>query len=111
MAKKNFSLFQLNRRWLVGLAAGFVLVWFLFFDTHSLLTRYQLEQQKQELIKKTEEYRLLTAELEGKIEQLDNDPALLEKIARENYGMKKPDRKSTRLNSSHVAISYAVFCL
>src|SRR5690625_6062486 len=24
---------------------------------------------------------------------------------------KKPDRKSTRLNSSHVAISYAVFCL
>src|SRR5690625_6600290 len=25
--------------------------------------------------------------------------------------MPKPDRKSTRLNSSHVAISYAVFCL
>src|SRR5215208_7373385 len=23
----------------------------------------------------------------------------------------RPDRKSTRLNSSHVAISYAVFCL
>ena len=55
-----------------------------------MLTRYQLGQQKQELIKKTEEYRLLTAELEEKIEQLDNDPALLEKIARENYGMKKP---------------------
>src|SRR5690625_5964224 len=25
--------------------------------------------------------------------------------------VRKPDRKSTRLNSSHVAISYAVFCL
>src|SRR5207253_1923922 len=25
--------------------------------------------------------------------------------------MQHPDRKSTRLNSSHVAISYAVFCL
>src|SRR5699024_12804169 len=24
---------------------------------------------------------------------------------------RKPDRKSTRLNSSHVSISYAVFCL
>src|SRR5699024_12507310 len=24
---------------------------------------------------------------------------------------KRPDRKSTRLNSSHVSISYAVFCL
>src|SRR5215510_15233800 len=26
-------------------------------------------------------------------------------------GRGRPDRKSTRLNSSHVAISYAVFCL
>src|SRR5690625_7796090 len=26
-------------------------------------------------------------------------------------GERVPDRKSTRLNSSHVAISYAVFCL
>src|SRR5690625_6888383 len=27
------------------------------------------------------------------------------------YGLAEEDRKSTRLNSSHVAISYAVFCL
>src|SRR5690625_5805357 len=27
------------------------------------------------------------------------------------YGEEAKDRKSTRLNSSHVAISYAVFCL
>src|SRR5699024_11366049 len=27
------------------------------------------------------------------------------------FGLKKGDRKSTRLNSSHVSISYAVFCL
>src|SRR5207253_10596726 len=27
------------------------------------------------------------------------------------YWWESPDRKSTRLNSSHVAISYAVFCL
>src|SRR5207249_7472069 len=26
-------------------------------------------------------------------------------------GQREPDRKSTRLNSSHVSISYAVFCL
>src|SRR5256885_13046503 len=26
-------------------------------------------------------------------------------------GLKLPDRKSTRLNSSHLVISYAVFCL
>src|SRR5690625_6190568 len=38
------------------------------------------------------------------------------KYTRESYlelvrKIKKADRKSTRLNSSHVAISYAVFCL
>src|SRR5436305_3244168 len=30
---------------------------------------------------------------------------------RERAGQRKQDRKSTRLNSSHVRISYAVFCL
>src|SRR5439155_27355015 len=34
-------------------------------------------------------------------------PALRERVAKAN----SIDRKSTRLNSSHVAISYAVFCL
>src|SRR6202041_2475609 len=31
--------------------------------------------------------------------------------ARREISTKRPDRKSTRLNSSHVEISYAVFCL
>src|SRR5207253_9030606 len=31
--------------------------------------------------------------------------------AKTKFGMFVGDRKSTRLNSSHVAISYAVFCL
>src|SRR5690625_6084445 len=33
------------------------------------------------------------------------------KLFSERYGKQNIDRKSTRLNSSHVAISYAVFCL
>src|SRR5579872_7599105 len=33
------------------------------------------------------------------------------KPARARRRTRKPDRKSTRLNSSHVRISYAVFCL
>src|SRR5690606_40467912 len=38
----------------------------------------------------------------------------LETVSYESYGMTETitqDRKSTRLNSSHVKISYAVFCL
>src|SRR5258708_21419960 len=43
------------------------------------------------------------------------DPAqrynLLVKLYRADLGKDTPDRKSTRLNSSHQIISYAVFCL
>src|SRR5439155_17155807 len=37
------------------------------------------------------------------------DPVIFDK--NHPYDMDGSDRKSTRLNSSHVAISYAVFCL
>src|SRR5690349_23723766 len=47
-----------------------------------------------------------------------NDFVLLQKIARQipnatvpSFAEFQEDRKSTRLNSSHVEISYAVFCL
>src|SRR5690349_23393768 len=45
----------------------------------------------------------------GLDERLEDLPLLIDHFARE-VG-KRPDRKSTRLNSSHVEISYAVFCL
>ncbi|MCC5907067.1 MAG: septum formation initiator family protein [Balneolaceae bacterium] len=80
-----------KRTWLIGLLAAFVAVWFLFFDTHSLMTKIKLENQKKDLIERTEEYQLRTAELEQKIKDLETSPDLLEKIAREDYGMRKPD--------------------
>src|SRR5690625_6239981 len=41
----------------------------------------------------------------------DGDEGLRTVGARAGVGHGQQDRKSTRLNSSHVAISYAVFCL
>src|SRR5436190_13446849 len=32
-------------------------------------------------------------------------------LVRRDFSASRPDRKSTRLNSSHTVISYAVFCL
>src|SRR3989442_8773835 len=37
--------------------------------------------------------------------------AMLDELVREAQDLQRQDRKSTRLNSSHVRISYAVFCL
>src|SRR3712207_7797071 len=38
-------------------------------------------------------------------------PAAIEPLGRQHQAAQAQDRKSTRLNSSHANISYAVFCL
>src|SRR3712207_7351604 len=58
---------------------------------------------------------------QGVVELVEDPTALLHIVAVEPYDerlgrlvaedLQRPDRKSTRLNSSHANISYAVFCL
>ncbi|MDZ7772507.1 MAG: septum formation initiator family protein [Balneolaceae bacterium] len=78
-----------RKSFLALVLGGFVLIWFTFLDTYSLWTRYQLHQQKQELRERTRQLERESAELRTKIERLETDSALLERIAREEYGMKK----------------------
>src|SRR5699024_11353195 len=46
----------------------------------------------------------------GSIKSILNDIDGLSEVVKVRF-LSKEDRKSTRLNSSHVSISYAVFCL
>src|SRR5437870_8395052 len=49
---------------------------------------------------------------DGGTVRLPLDPnEIIQNLRQERYRNNGEDRKSTRLNSSHVAISYAVFCL
>ncbi len=75
---------------LFSLLVAFVLVWFTFIDVYSLKTRWELNQRKNELLQRTEDLHVKSDVLKVKVESLENDPALLEKIAREQYGMRKP---------------------
>ena len=78
------------RKSFLGLILGsFLLIWFTFIDTYSLKTRWDLKQKKADLKERTEELNAEAARLQKEIENLENDPALLEKIAREEYGMRK----------------------
>src|SRR3712207_7635521 len=56
-----------------------------------------------------------TTPLGGALRSTLSTVATLAPVAAEKYqpanGVTYPDRKSTRLNSSHANISYAVFCL
>src|SRR5690242_21619983 len=60
-------------------------------------------------------HRALTLDLAGRVRDLGGDR--LEGLGEVPIGHESPipsasgDRKSTRLNSSHMSISYAVFCL
>ncbi len=77
----------------------FLILWFGFFDTYSLWSRLQLEREKRDLINRTEILVQQTEQLKLKIELLQNDPALLEKIAREEYGMRRPGETVYRIRN------------
>src|SRR2546427_4003983 len=76
----------------------------LFRSESSQTRRGLLELQSQ-----IEQLKSEQAKLRGQNEQLLRDVAELQRGQRDIA--KGEDRKSTRLNSSHSQISYAVFCL
>lgn len=78
-----------RKSFLVLILGGFIVVWFTFIDTYSIWTRIELQQRKEELKAKKEKLKAETKVLKQKIENLRTDPFLLERIAREEYGMKK----------------------
>jgi cell division protein FtsB len=84
-----FNPLRWKKSFLVFLLTAFVVAWFAFIDTYSLKTRWDLYSQKEELKERTEDLNNRSEELKVKIDRLNEDPALLEKIAREEYGMRK----------------------
>lgn len=88
-----------RKQFLFTVLAVFLVVWFAFLDTYSLTTRVRLAREKADLIRKTEQLKAETAELEKKIANLRTDSALLERIAREEYGMKKPNETVYRIKT------------
>ena len=88
-----FNPLRWNKKILLGLLGLVLVIWFLFVDVYSLKTRWDLGQQKKELIQKTEELKNESETLEQDIQKLENNPDFIKKIAREEYGMKKPGEK------------------
>jgi cell division protein FtsB len=78
-----------KRSFLMALAAFFLFVWFGFIDTYSILTRFRLSRQKSELQARTEALKKQIDEIELKISSLESDPNVVERIAREKYGMRR----------------------
>jgi cell division protein FtsB len=88
-----------KKSFLLSILVIFIILWIGFFDTFSLWNRLQLEREKRSLIKQTEQLVAETEALRIKIESLRNNPALVERIAREQYGMRRPGETVYRIKN------------
>lgn len=86
-----------KKTFLFLLLTGFLVIWFGFIDTYSIYARYKLNREKEALKAKIEVLKLETELLDLKIKELKENPDLLEKIAREQYGMRKKGEKVYRV--------------
>lgn len=86
-----------KRSFLFTVLIGFLLIWFGFIDTYSLTTRVKLSSEKSDLEERIAALKAETRVLDSKIAELKADPDLLEKIAREQYGMRKKGEKVYRI--------------
>lgn len=85
------------RRWIVGGVLTALVVWVLFFDSHSLLKRYQWHQELDALTQENKKLRGEIQHLQTQLEQPLSD-RVVERIAREEYGMKRPGETVYHVN-------------
>ncbi|WP_425392534.1 FtsB family cell division protein [Ekhidna sp.] len=73
------------------LSTFFFVVWLAFIDSNDLFLQAQLSGKKAELEEAREFYHEKILQVKNDQAALNNNPDLLEKMAREKYLMKKPN--------------------
>ncbi len=71
------------------LSSACFVVWLVFFDDRDLISSMNRHRELRELEKSRDHYITEISITSQELEQLKNDPATLEKYAREKYRMKK----------------------
>ncbi|HUT53196.1 MAG TPA: septum formation initiator family protein [bacterium] len=67
-----------------------IILAFTVFGDRGLLNLVRYQQERQELLSRAQKLREENRELRAEIERLQNDPAHIERLAREELGMVKP---------------------
>lgn len=67
------------------------LAWIIFFDENSIISHQKSRQRLNELMEQKEYYKEQIVDDKQKLEDLNSGIADLEKFAREQYFMSKPD--------------------
>ena len=79
----------LKNRYVVTFLA--FIIWVGFFDQNNLADRHELSNRIEELERQKIHYKEEIANNKKRMEELQSDPENLEKFAREQYLMKKPE--------------------
>ena len=75
------------------LAVVIFAVWVSFFDRNDLFTQYDRKQELKKLETSAAFYQKEIANTKKDLTDLNNNPAILEKVARENYYLKKANEE------------------
>ncbi len=78
---------------ILGVSVIIIFATIIIFSDYGLLNRFKLEYKKITLKKEIEAKIKTSDSLKNQIELLKNDPATIERIAREKYGMKRKNEE------------------
>lgn len=87
MNKLNFAFKLLKNKYILALTA-FVL-WVMFFDRNDVFTQWERKSELQKLEASKEYYVSEIVTIKKELEDLENNTAVLEKYARENFYLKR----------------------
>lgn len=85
----NTFLFRYKLHYLLALSA--FVVWMLFFDEKDVFTQHKRTKELETIQGKIDYFKTEIKSTRTQIDQLDKDPYMLEKFAREKYYMKRDD--------------------
>lgn len=92
----------LEKKYIRLIAIGVVVIIFLIIyltGPRGTIRMMHVMQKKQDLINEIEELETTKVELDSIKNRLENDPAYLEKVAREEYNMKKEGEKVIKIET------------
>jgi len=95
---KNLQISPVLRHIIIGLLIILVMFFILLFSNYGLLKRYKLQNEKDDLKSEIENLNYIHDSLLIKIEESKTDTFEIERIAREKYGLVKPNEKIFFIN-------------
>ncbi|WP_207491917.1 FtsB family cell division protein [Aridibaculum aurantiacum] len=91
MQKLSFVFSMIKNKYLLSVLV--FVVWISFFDRNDLFTQWERKNELEKLETSKAYYEAEIISTEKELAELQNNPAALEKFARENFYLKRPEEQ------------------